>query len=121
MSWYRWYPEVLKKYAVFGGRARRQEYWFFVLCNVLIMIALGLIDALIGISGDARRSILASLYSLAVLLPTIAVGVRRLHDTGRSGWWMLLSLVPVANLVLLVFLALDGERGPNAYGSDPKD
>ena len=120
MSWYLWYPEVLKKYAVFSGRAHRKEYWFFFLVNVLIALALGVIDGLIGISGDANQSVLVSLYWLAVLVPSIAVGVRRLHDTGRSGWWMLLGLVPIVGLVLLVFLALDGERGPNAYGPDPK-
>ena len=120
MSWYLWYPEVLKKYAVFSGRAHRKEYWFFFLVNVLIALALGVIDGLIGISGDANQSVLVSLYWLAVLVPSIAVGVRRLHDTGRSGWWMLLGLVPIVGLVLLVFLVLDGQRGPNAYGPDPK-
>lgn len=111
MSWYRWYPEVLKKYAVFGGRAHRREYWFFTLINLLIYIALVLVE-------DQR--VLATIYSLAVLIPSIAVAVRRLHDTGRSGWWVLLGLVPILNIVLIVFLALDGQRGPNEYGPDPK-
>ena len=117
MSWYLWYPEVLKKYAVFSGRAHRKEYWFFFLANVLIMLALSLLAEM---SGAGLIRILYTLYWLAVLVPSIAVGVRRLHDTGRSGWWMLLGLVPIVGLVLLVFLVLEGKRGPNAYGPDPR-
>ncbi len=122
-----WYVEVLRKYATFTGRARRQEYWMFVLVNVLISIVLGVIDGIMsgvanGVSGSSNINItvLGSLYSLLVLVPSLAVGVRRLHDTGRSGWWMLLALVPLVNLLLLVFFIQEGVAGPNEYGPDPK-
>ncbi|WIM57007.1 DUF805 domain-containing protein [Pantoea anthophila] len=105
-----WYLGVLKKYAVFTGRARRKEYWMFTLFNILIAFLLGIVETVIGV-GD----ILSNLYSLAVLIPGIAVGVRRLHDTDRSGWWLLL---PIVNIV---FLALEGQSGTNRFGSDPKE
>ena len=105
-----WYLGVLKKYAVFSGRARRKEYWMFTLFNILIAFLLGILETIIG-AGD----ILSNLYSLAVLIPGIAVGVRRLHDTDRSGWWLLL---PIVNIV---FLALEGQSGTNRFGSDPKE
>ena len=117
-----WYLEVLKKYAVFGGRARRKEYWFFVLFNTLIVVALTIIDAMLGsFSARSGTGILASLYSLAVLVPSIAVGVRRLHDTSRSGWWILIGLIPlIGAVVLLVFMVLDSAPGENIYGASPK-
>jgi uncharacterized membrane protein YhaH (DUF805 family) len=117
-----WYLEVLKKYAVFSGRARRREYWFFVLFNILISIALGLVDLAIGtFDEDSGIGLLGGIYALAVLLPSIAVAVRRLHDTGRSGWWFLLVLIPlVGPLVLLVFMLFDSEPGTNQYGDNPK-
>ena len=103
-----WYTQVLKKYAVFEGRATRKEYWMFVLINLLVAFAIGFITGLIG---GARLSGTANLlYSLAVFLPSVAVGVRRLHDSGRSGWWLLLPLVNV------VLLCLAGESGSNEYG-----
>ena len=108
-----WYTDVLKKYALFTGRARRQEFWMFTLFNLGIAIALGIIGGLIGFS------LLSTLYSLAVLVPSVAVGVR-LHDTGRSGWFMLLALIPVIGLVLIYFLAIEGEKSENAFGPDPK-
>ena len=83
-----WYLDVLKKYAVFSGRARRKEYWFFVLFNIVISLVLGLIDGVIGsASAETGVGLLGGIYALAILIPTIAVAVRRLHDTGRSGWW----------------------------------
>ena len=122
-----WYAEVIKKYATFTGRARRQEYWMFVLVSAIISIILGVIDGVMtgvvnGVLGssDVRLNLLGALYSLFILLPSIAVGVRRLHDTGKSGWWMLLALVPLVNLILLVFFITDGVAGPNEYGPDPK-
>ncbi|MDQ1211352.1 uncharacterized membrane protein YhaH (DUF805 family) [Pantoea anthophila] len=105
-----WYLGVLKKYAVFTGRARRKEYWMFTLFNILIAFLLGIVETVIGV-----EDILSNLYSLAVLIPGIAVGVRRLHDTDRSGWWLLL---PIVNIV---FLALEGQSGTNRFGSDPKE
>jgi len=114
-----WYLTVLKKYAVFSGRSRRKEYWYFVLFNFLISLVLGFIDGLIGLRiGDSGMGLLGGLYSLAVLIPGIAVGVRRLHDTGRSGWWLLLSFIPiVGTIVLIVFLASGSQPGQNQYDS----
>lgn len=109
VSGFGWYVEGMKKYATFTGRARRKEYWMFFLFNVIIAAVLGFIEALVGGPG-----ILSNLYSLVVLLPGIAVGIRRMHDTDRSGWWI---LVPIANIV---FLATEGQRGDNRFGSDPK-
>jgi len=104
-----WYIKVLKKYAVFNGRARRKEYWLFFLCNLMIVYSLGFIEGLAGGPG-----ILDKIYTLAVLIPGIAVGVRRMHDTGRSGWWLLL---PIVNIV---FLTLDSQLEDNRFGSNPK-
>ena len=111
-----WYLEVLKKYAVFSGRARRKEYWMFVLCNVIITAVL---EAFHGFDGSPHM--IESLYSLAVLLPSIAVSVRRLHDTGRNGWWLLIGLIPLLGaLVLLIFMIQDSKPGENQYGPNPK-
>jgi uncharacterized membrane protein YhaH (DUF805 family) len=111
-----WYIEVLKKYAVFDGRAQRTEYWMFFLFNIIITIVLSLIDGLFGISG-----VLSGIYGLAVLIPGIAVSIRRLHDTNRSGWWLLIGLVPViGTIVLIVFMVQDSQPDANQYGSNPK-
>jgi uncharacterized membrane protein YhaH (DUF805 family) len=118
-----WYLEVLKKYAVFDGRARRKEYWMFTLFNVLISMTLGLIELKIGLTGlwKSGGGPLSGLYTLAVLIPGIAVSVRRLHDTGRSGWWLLIALVPcIGGIVLLVFMIEDSQPGDNQYGPNPK-
>ena len=117
-----WYLEVLKKYAVFSGRARRKEYWMFFLINLIILVVLSIIDNLIGtVTRQGGPGVLQGLYSLAVLIPTLAVTVRRLHDTGRTGWWILIGLIPViGNIVLLIFLVLDSEPGANEYGPNPK-
>jgi uncharacterized membrane protein YhaH (DUF805 family) len=113
-----WYLKVLKQYADFGGRARRKEYWMFVLFNVIIIVLLAAIDAALGTDG-----ILMILYSLAVLIPSIAVAVRRLHDTGRSGWWVLIDFVPllIGSIWLLVLMVLDSQPGENQYGPNPKE
>ncbi|MEH8157907.1 DUF805 domain-containing protein [Aeromonas veronii] len=112
-----WYISVLKRYAVFSGRARRTEYWMFVLCNVIVMLLLGMVDKLIG--GD--NELISSIYSLAVLLPSLAVAARRLHDTDRSAWWLLLGLIPIiGTLVLIYFMVCNGQQGPNRFGDDPK-
>jgi uncharacterized membrane protein YhaH (DUF805 family) len=110
-----WYVDVLKKYAVFSGRARRQEYWMFALFNMIISIALAIIDAAMG------SSVLELLYTLAVLIPGLAVAVRRLHDTDRSGWWVLIAVIPlVGSVILIVFLAIEGKPEANAHGPNPK-
>ena len=118
-----WYLEVLKKYAVFSGRARRKEYWMFALVNIIIAVLLGILEAALGIGGrrEQYQSVLGGLYSLAVLLPTLGVTVRRFHDTGRSGWWILLSFIPlIGSLIVLFFLVQDSEPGENRYGPNPK-
>lgn len=118
-----WYIEVLKKYAEFGGRARRKEYWFFCLFNVIIMAILAMIDQAMG-SGGGKEGVglLGGIYSLAVLIPGLAVSVRRLHDTNRTGWWLLIGLIPfIGWLVVLVFMLLDSTPGQNDYGANPKE
>jgi uncharacterized membrane protein YhaH (DUF805 family) len=115
-----WYLQALKKYADFSGRARRKEYWFFVLFNIIISIVLSVIDVMLGL-GSHGIGILSGLYSLGVIIPSIAVGVRRLHDINKSGWWVLIVFVPfIGALVLLVFALLKGTQGANDYGPDPK-
>ncbi|MET7308089.1 DUF805 domain-containing protein [Streptomyces sp. NPDC005134] len=111
-----WYLDVLKKYAVFSGRARRQEYWMYTLFTCIAVIILAVLDAVLGTSPT-----IIAIYYVAVLLPTLGVSVRRLHDTGRSGWWLLFGIVPlVGGITILVFTCLEGERSQNAYGPDPK-
>jgi len=117
-----WYLDVLKKYAVFHGRARRQEFWMFTLISFLISVVLSILDNILGTRAEGTGTgLLAGLYSLAVLLPSIGVTIRRLHDTNRSGWWILIGLVPcVGWIILLVFCATAGVPGENQYGPDPK-
>jgi uncharacterized membrane protein YhaH (DUF805 family) len=118
-----WYLQALKKYAVFSGRSRRMEYWYFVLFNIIVSIVLGAIDGLLLGTLDSGMGVglLSGIYSLAVLIPTLAVTVRRLHDIDRSGWWILIGLVPLIGvIVLLVFALLDGTPGDNRYGPNPK-
>lgn len=105
------YISVLKKYAVFSGRASRREYWMFFAFNIIVAILTGIIDAATGVP------VLGPLYSLAVLIPGIAVTIRRLHDTDHSGWWILVGLVPfVGFLVLLYFMIIEGTKGGNQFG-----
>lgn len=111
-----WYLAALKKYAEFSGRAQRKEYWMFVLFNLIIAFVLAFVEGLFG-----SPAILAGIYGLAVLIPSIAVSIRRLHDTNRSGWWILICLIPViGGLVLLVFMVLDSQQQENQYGPNPK-
>jgi len=117
-----WYLEVLKKYAVFGGRARRKEYWYFTLFTVIVSILFSVIDAVIGTSNIyLGLGLLSGIYTLAVLIPSIAVSFRRLHDIGRSGWWILIALIPLIGvIVLLIFAIQDSQPGENQYGPNPK-
>lgn len=111
-----WYIGVLRQYAVYTGRARRKEYWMFLLISTIVSIVLNVVDGLFGSLGGASL-----LYGLAVLLPTACVAIRRLHDTGRSGWWLLLCFIPVVGvLILLFFLVQDGADEENEYGLNPK-
>lgn len=117
------YLEVLKKYAVFSGRARRKEYWYFILFNILINIVLSVVDGLTGNFDPATNmGLLSGIYTLAILIPSIAVSVRRLHDTGRSGWWLLISLVPLIGFFVLLFFMLQNSKAEqNKYGKNPKE
>jgi uncharacterized membrane protein YhaH (DUF805 family) len=108
------YLTVIKKYAVFEGRARRKEFWMFQLINFLIYTVLAILTAFI------RVPIIELIYALAIMCPAIAVSVRRLHDTGRSGWWFLIGLIPLVGLILIYFDVLDGTPGPNEFGPNPK-
>lgn len=111
-----WYIDALKNYVVFTGRSRRKAYWMFVLVNIIIAIILAVIGGVIGDNG-----LLGGLYNLAVLLPSIAIGIRRLHDTDRVGWWLLLALIPLVGvIILIVFYAQDSTPGPNRFGPNPK-
>jgi uncharacterized membrane protein YhaH (DUF805 family) len=111
-----WYLKVLKNYVGFQGRARRKEYWMFVLFSVIVSIVLTIIESILSVS-----QVLTGLYSLAILLPSLAVGVRRLHDTGRSGWWLLIGLIPlIGAIILLVFMCQDSQEKDNEYGPNPK-
>lgn len=110
-----WYVKCLKQYADFSGRARRTEYWMFTLVNCVIAFVLGFI------LGDGPLSFLGYVYSLAVLIPGLAVCVRRLHDIGKSGWWYLIGFVPVVGtIVLLIWFCTDSQPGNNEWGPNPK-
>lgn len=112
-----YYLNVLKKYAVFNGRARRKEYWMFYLFNFVIAIVLGFVGSIIG----TTIGVLFTIYSLAILIPSIAVMIRRLHDTNHSGWWWFIGLVPIVGVIILfVFLVRDSQPGENQYGPNPK-
>ena len=111
-----WYLGCWKKYAEFSGRARRKEYWMFALFNFLASVALTIVDGILGTNGG-----LGGLYTLAVLIPSIAVAARRLHDTDRSGWWQLIALIPLIGfIILLVFLCSDSKPGENRFCLNPK-
>lgn len=110
-----WYLGCWKKYAEFSGRARRQEYWMFFLFNFLAGLALSIVDIVLGTGA------LSGLYNLAIIIPSLAVGARRLHDTDRSGWWQLIALIPlIGAIILLVFFCLDSKPGENRFGANPK-
>lgn len=111
-----WYLDVLKKYATFSGRARRQEYWMFLLFHIIAVFILTAVDmAIFGMP-----ALLYFVYLLGTLIPSLALSVRRLHDVGKSGWWLLLSFVPFGSLVLLFWAVSDSKPGDNAYGPNPK-
>lgn len=116
-----WYLSVLKKYAVFNGRASRAEYWSFMLVSLLVSMGLGMIGGrgygMMGGWGYGGGS-LSSLYSLLILIPSIGVGMRRLHDIGKSGWWLLIGLVPLLGFLVLLFLTVqEGDSKKNSFGS----
>src|SRR5687768_6566734 len=113
----KWFIQALKKYAVFDGRAQRKEYWMFFLFSMIFAFAIGLVLGVIELTleiGTALSDPASIIYNLVMLVPSFAVGARRMHDLGRSGWWILFPLVN------LVFLCLDSEPGENKYGPNPK-
>jgi uncharacterized membrane protein YhaH (DUF805 family) len=110
-----WYQEALRKYADFSTRSRRMEYWMFLLVNLVIGTVLGAVGGMLGMRW------ISIVYSIFVFVPGLAVSVRRLHDSGRSGWWLLLVCVPILGwLVLLYFYVQEGQPGDNEYGPNPK-
>ena len=119
-----YYFDVIKKYAQFSGRARRKEYWMFALVSAIISLVLGFIDNLAGLqiaAGNTAIPVLTLLFELFILVPSLAVTARRLHDIGKSGWWILISLIPIiGEIVLFIFTVIKGNAGANKYGEDPK-
>jgi uncharacterized membrane protein YhaH (DUF805 family) len=117
-----WFFQALKKYAVFEGRARRKEYWFFILFYFIFLLVLALIDGMTGtFDQEAGIGLFSAIFVLAMLIPNISVTVRRLHDTDRSGWWWWIALIPLIGVIwLIVLMVLDGTAGQNQYGPDPK-
>jgi len=116
-----WYLKVLKEYANFSGRAGRKEFWLFTLFNAIFAIVAMILDNLLGLAiRDVGYGPIYILYILATLIPGLAVSVRRLHDIGKSGWYLLIGLIPcIGGIILLVFYATAGDPGENEYGPDP--
>jgi len=117
-----WFLRVFKKYATFSGRAQRAEYWYFILFYLLLSIGFAIIDSITGtLDPETGIGLLSGLFSLAAFIPSVAVGVRRLHDTGRSGWWWLIGFIPlIGTIVLIIFFVQDSVPHENAYGPNPK-
>lgn len=112
-----WYVQAFQKYAEFNGRSTRGEFWYFLLIHALVILGIILIELVFGTYG-----ILGGLYAIGAIVPSFAVTVRRLHDTGRSGWSILLVLIPViGSVILLIFLLQDSQYGENQYGKSPKE
>lgn len=121
----KWYLNVLNNYATFSGRARRSEYWFFVLFNMIFAIVASILDNILGTTFDLGFGIsygyIYLIYTLAILIPGLAVVVRRLHDVGKSGWMYFIVLIPIVGIIwLLVLLCTDSQVGSNKWGENPK-
>ncbi len=115
-----WYLIVLKKYATFSGRAQRAEYWYFILFSMIASIVLTILDAMLGTLSPGGTGLLSGIYSLAVFIPALAVGARRLHDIGKSGWWQLIVLIPIIGVILLIVWFATDSKEDNQYGENPK-
>lgn len=117
-----YYLSVLKNYATFSGRAQRAEYWYFILFNFLVSIVVGILDGVLGtMEPNTGVGLLGLVYILAIIVPSIAVLVRRLHDVGKSGWYFWVALIPLIGALYLLFLTVqDSARGKNQYGPNPK-
>ncbi|PKG58465.1 DUF805 domain-containing protein [Shewanella sp. Choline-02u-19] len=105
---------ALKKYADFSGRARRTEFWMFILFYMIFSFLLGIIDSLLGLG------VLTFIFSLGLLIPSLSIGARRLHDTGRSGWWQLIGIIPLIGLIVLIVFYVQDSHDENSYGDNPK-
>ena len=118
-----WYLKVLKQYADFNGRARRKEYWMFILFNFIALIIATTLDSILGSNFDPLPyGFIYTAYALGTFIPNLAVGVRRLHDVGKSGWFLLIGLIPlIGGIWLLVLFCTDSEDGANEYGPNPKN
>jgi uncharacterized membrane protein YhaH (DUF805 family) len=118
-----WFLMALKKYAEFNGRSRRKEYWMFVLFQMIFAIVAMLLDNVLGLASESiGYGPIYGVFALAMFLPGLAVSVRRLHDVNKSGWMMLIALIPLIGAIwLLVLFVTEGTRGPNKYGLDPKN
>ncbi len=118
-----WYLKVLKQYADFNGRARRKEYWMFALFNMIFAIVAMILDNILGLTAEKLPyGVFYFLYALAVLIPGLAVAVRRLHDIGKSGWMILITLIPLIGTIwLLALMVTDSNPGENEYGQNPKE
>ena len=118
-----WMLMPLKRYADFSGRSRRKEYWMFILLIVLAAIVVGVIERVLGLSGSVGGVYgpLSLILILGIFIPALAAQVRRFHDQGKSGWFVLIGLIPLlGGIIVLVFMCLEGTNGPNEYGPDPK-
>ncbi|RUO23005.1 DUF805 domain-containing protein [Aliidiomarina minuta] len=118
----KWFLKVVQNYAVFQGRARRKEYWMFALFYAIFYVLAIVLDGVLGtLHAETGIGLITTIYLLALLIPSLAVLVRRLHDTNRSGWMALLMLIPlIGSIIIFIFMLLDGTQGENDYGSDPK-
>jgi uncharacterized membrane protein YhaH (DUF805 family) len=118
------FPEAvrtcLSKYADFSGRARRSEYWWFFLFTVIVSIVAGIIDGVVGSDVANGYGVVTIIVALALLLPSLAVSARRLHDTGKSGWWILLGIIPLVGFIVLLVFYVQDSHGDNKYGPNPK-
>ena len=116
-----YYKRCFQKYATFDGRARRKEFWFFTLVNMLMQIALTVVDATLGTLTLTGIGVFGALYNLAILIPSAAVSWRRMHDIGRSGWWSLITLLPLLGILIWLFWATrDSVTHDNKWGANPK-
>jgi uncharacterized membrane protein YhaH (DUF805 family) len=117
----KWYLHALRNYAVFKGRARRREYWIFELMNSAITLALFVLAVILGKAGYPYFLSLPFLYIVATAIPSLSSLIRRLHDTGRSGWWFWIGLIPLFGPVsMLIFTVENSQPGENRYGPNPK-
>ena len=115
-----YFIKAFKNYAVFKGRTSRKEFWMFVLFNIIFSFAAVALDRILGFSNETGYGVLSTIFSLVMILPALGAEVRRLHDIGKSGWWIFITLVPlIGGIWLIVLLAKMGDAGENAYGPEP--